>query len=61
MTGAYFYREIEGKSTPVEVEYLTTQERYEIFKDKDKDEIIEWLDLVCDTLIHELLKLDEDR
>ncbi len=46
---------------PIEVEYLTSKERYEIFKDRDVEEVITWLDLVCEILVETILVLDEDR
>jgi len=60
MTGAYLFRVVDGKRVPIEVEYLTTEERQEIFKDRSVEEVINWLDLVCNTLIDTQLMLDEE-
>ncbi len=61
MTGAYLFKVVDGSKVPTEVEYLTTEERYEIFKDRDVEEVINWLDLVCDTLVKNILMLDQER
>lgn len=50
MTGAYLMAERDGKRQPVEVEHLTDEERKEKLGDRDTDDILRWLDLVCKTL-----------
>ncbi len=51
MTGAYLRIEREGKWENIEVEYLTDQERETIFKSRKNDELIRWLNIVCNKLI----------
>ena len=50
MTGAYLRVKRENKWLNVEVEYLTNEERFELFKDRKPAELIRWLDLLCDTI-----------
>ena len=51
MTGAYLFgKNKEGKKIPIEVEYLTTKERENIFKDKDNKELIAWIELLSNSL-----------
>ena len=40
----------DGERQPVEVEHLTDEERKEKLGDRDTEEILRWLDLVCRTL-----------
>lgn len=47
MTGVYVRVKRDGKMENIEVEYLTVQERYDLFKDRDTDELLRWLDLTC--------------
>lgn len=42
MTGAYVRVERDGKFENIEVEYLTEEELELFFKDKDKEEILNW-------------------
>lgn len=42
--------ERDGERQPVEVEHLTDEERKEKLGDRDTEEILRWLDLVCKTL-----------
>lgn len=50
MTGAFLRvkRDIHYKA--IEVEYLTNEEREEIFKGRDSEELLSWLNLVCNAL-----------
>ena len=56
MTGAYLRIEREGKWENIEVEYLTDQERQEIFigkevsTEKNEPRLLQWLNLVCNKL-----------
>jgi len=50
MTGAYLRVQRAGKWQPVEVEYLTHEERAAQFLPRDKDELLRWINLLCDTL-----------
>ena len=49
MTGAYLRVLRDGKMVNIEVEYLTDEERRE--KLAEDPRLIEWLNLVCNTLI----------
>ena len=51
MTGAYLRVKRNDKWTNIEVEYLTDEERFKLFKDRPRQEIIRWLDHVCKTLV----------
>ena len=59
MTGAYLFN---TNRKPIEVEYLTDKERYDIFIKRDKEEIIRWLDLVCNKLaeLEDVFQLNQD-
>ena len=50
MTGAYLMAVRDGERKPVEVEHLTDEERKEKLGDRDTEEILRWLNLVCNTL-----------
>jgi hypothetical protein len=50
MTGAYLMAVRGGERQPVEVEHLTDEERKEKLGDRDTEEILRWLNLVCKTL-----------
>lgn len=50
MTGAFVRIKRDGKLENIEIEYLSVQERIDLFKDKDKEEILKWLDLTCSVL-----------
>lgn len=50
MTGAFVRIKRDGKFENIEIEYLSVQERIDLFKDKDKEEILKWLDLTCSVL-----------
>ncbi len=50
MTGAFLRVKRNGKMENVEVEYLSPEERLELFKDRDVEEILRWLDLTCSFL-----------
>lgn len=54
MTGAYLRVKQGDRFENVEVEHLTDAERFEIFSNRQPDEIIRWLNLVC----HELARID---
>jgi len=61
MTGAFLRVKRYGKWEAVEVEYLTDDERAMIFKDKEPEEIIRWLDMTCSKLRENEQILDELR
>lgn len=52
MTSAYLRVKRGDKFRNIEVEYLTNEEREEIFKDSEREELIEWLNLVCVALTY---------
>ena len=55
MTGAYLRIQREGTWQNVEIEYLTDNERMELFKEADSEEILKWLNFMCNQ--YELLLL----
>jgi hypothetical protein len=50
MTGAYLMAERDGERQPVEVEHLTDEERKKKLGDRDTEELLRWLNMVCWTL-----------
>lgn len=50
MTGAYLRIKRDTHYKAIEVEYLTDEEREEVFKGRDSEELIKWINLVCNTL-----------
>lgn len=50
MTGAFLRVKRDIHYKVIEVEYLTNEEREEIFKGKDSEELLSWLNLVCNAL-----------
>jgi hypothetical protein len=52
----------EKKRVPVEVEHLTNEERFDKFKDRPAEEVVVWLNLVCDALVRveELVRLNQN-
>ena len=55
MTNAYVRVKRADKWENVEIEYLTDGEREEIFKDADSEELLKWLNFMCNQ--YELLLL----
>ena len=47
MTGAYLRIQREGKWQNVEIEYLSDAERAELFKEAPPEEILRWLNFMC--------------
>ena len=47
MTGAYLRIQREGKWQNVEIEYLTDTERQELFKEASTEEVLKWLNFMC--------------
>jgi len=47
MTGAYMRVKRNEKWINIEVEHLTDEERTEIFKNKDSEELIRWINALC--------------
>ena len=56
MTGAYLRVKREGVWQNVEIEYLTDEERNELFKESDSEELLKWLNFMCNQ--YELLVLE---
>jgi hypothetical protein len=53
MTGAYlFSRKPDGsRGEPKEVEHLTPEDRRHHLKDRDPEEVMRWMDAVCEKLV----------
>ena len=47
MTGAYLRVKRKGKWQNVEIEYMTDSEREELFKEAPPEEILRWLNFMC--------------
>ena len=47
MTGAYLRILRDGKYQNVEIEYLLDREREELFKDSSTEEVLKWLNFMC--------------
>ena len=47
MTGAYLRVKRKGKWQNVEIEYMTDSEREELFKEADREELLRWLNFMC--------------
>jgi hypothetical protein len=56
MTGAYLRIRREGVWQNVEIEYLSDVEREELFKESDREEVLKWLNFICNQ--YELLVLE---
>lgn len=48
MTGAFLRVKRNGKFVPVEVEFLTDEERIELLSNDER--LIQWLNIVCNCL-----------
>lgn len=51
MTGAYLRSKTETGSEPVEVEHLSPEERRRHLKDRDPEEVMRWMDMLCKKLV----------
>ena len=47
MTGAYLRIRRDGVWQNVEIEYLSDKEREELFKDAPAEEVLKWLNFMC--------------
>jgi hypothetical protein len=47
MTNAYVRIQREDKWQNVEIEYLTDEERAELFKDASNEELLRWVNFMC--------------
>lgn len=50
MTGIYFRVNRNGKWVNKEIEYLTNEERQELFKDRTNEELIRVINALCQNL-----------
>ena len=55
MTNAYVRVQKGGKYQNVEIEYLTDGERLELFKEADTEEVLKWLNFMCNQYEHLVL------
>ena len=55
MTNAYVRVQRGGKYQNVEIEYLTDGERLELFKEADTEEVLKWLNFMCNQYEHLVL------
>ena len=56
MTGAYLFgKNKDGKTVPIEIEFLTKEERTKSMIGRSEDELIDWIHLLC----KELKRVDE--
>ena len=55
MTGAYLRVKRKGKWQNVEIEYLSDKEREELFKEADREELLRWLNFMCNQYGHLVL------
>ena len=47
MTGAYLRVKRKGKWQNVKIEYLSDKEREELFKESSTEELLKWLNFMC--------------
>ena len=50
MTGAYFFAVRDGKRQPVELEFLTADERLHKLSEKPPEFLLNCIDILCDSL-----------
>lgn len=50
MTGAYLRIKRDGEWQRVEIEYLTSDERREALKDRTPDELLRWIEVLCQVI-----------
>ena len=55
MTGAYIRIKRKGEWQNVEIEYLTDSERGELFKEAGTEEVLKWLNFMCNQYEHLVL------
>lgn len=63
MTGAYLRTKTENGFDSIEVEHLTPEERRRHLKARDPEEIMRWMDLLCEKLVETekmLIELETD-
>ena len=57
MTGAFLRIKRQGVWQNVEIEYLTDVERGELFKERDNEEVLKWLNFMCNQYEHLVLAM----
>ena len=57
MTNAYVRVLRDGKWQNVEIEYLLDKEREELFKEADREELLKWLNFMCNQYEHLVLTM----
>ena len=52
MTGAYLFSKNNpnNERKPTEVEYLTDEERHDVFIHRSNKELINWINMLCDSI-----------
>lgn len=55
MTNAYVRVKRGGKYQNIEIEYLTDEERQELFKESSNEELLRWLNFMCNQYEHLVL------
>ena len=51
MTGAFLFgKGKDGKRTPVEIEFLTREERTKAMKGRSEEELIDWIHMLCNSI-----------
>ena len=51
MTGAYLMTKTDNGHEPVEVEYLSKEERRRHLKSRNPEEVMRWMDLMCEKIV----------
>ena len=57
MTGAYLRVRRGNKWQNIEIEYLTDGEREKLFKDAPAEEVLKWLNFMCNQYEHLVLTM----
>ena len=57
MTGAYVRVKRDGKWQNIEVEYLTSEERVQIFAGRSHEELVHWINMLCETMVKYEIKV----
>ena len=51
MTGAYLFgKDKDGKRVPMEIEFLTKEEREKAMAGRDEKELIGWIHMLCENI-----------
>ena len=57
MTNAYVRVQRGGKYQNVEIEYLSDEERQKLFKEASNEEVLKWLNFMCNQYEHLVLAM----